>query len=53
MAISEYHFNNDHISQDNLFIKLAKGGLSVTTGAVSKKIHKKIKFNTPTATINI
>jgi hypothetical protein len=37
ITIYEYHFNNDHINQDNLFIKLSKGGLSATTGAVGKK----------------
>lgn len=51
--VSEYRFNNTDASQDNLLVKLLKGGFRTVTGAIGKKNPQKVRFNTPTATIGI
>jgi hypothetical protein len=53
LVVSEYRFNNKDSNNDNLLIKLVKGGLRTVTGAIGKKNPQKVRFNTPTATIGI
>ena len=51
--VSEYRFNNADASQDNLLVKLLKGGFRTVTGAIGKKNPQRVRFHTPTATIGI
>ena len=53
LELSEYHFNKNDSNNDNIFIKLLKGGLRTVTGAIGKKNPQKVRFSTPTATIGI
>lgn len=53
LIVSEYRFDNKNSDNDNLLIRLVKGGFRTVTGAIGKKNPQKVKFNTPTATIGI
>ncbi|MDP3087536.1 MAG: FecR family protein [Methylotenera sp.] len=53
LTITEFHFNNKDSTNDNVLIKLVKGGFRAVTGAIGKKNPQKVKFNTPAATIGI
>jgi hypothetical protein len=41
LIVSEYHFDKNDSSNDNIFVRLLKGGLRTVTGAIGKKIRKK------------
>ena len=53
LIVSEYRFNNADAAQDNILVKLFKGGFRTVTGVIGKKNPQKVRFNTPTATIGI
>ena len=53
LVLSEYRFDKNDSNNDNIFIKLLKGGLRTVTGAIGKKNPQKVRFNTPTATVGI
>lgn len=53
LIVSEYRFDNKNSDNDNILIRLVKGGFRTVTGAIGKKNPQKVKFNTPTATIGI
>ncbi len=53
LVLSEYHFDKNDSNNDNVFIKLLKGGLRTVTGAIGKKNPQKVHFTTPTATVGI
>ena len=44
LTITDYRFNNKNSSNDNMLIRLLKGGLRVVTGAIGKKNPQKVKF---------
>ena len=53
LTITGYRFDNKNSDNDNLLVKLVKGGFRTVTGAIGKKNPQKVKFNTATATIGI
>jgi FecR protein len=53
LIVSEYHFDKNDSNNDNIFVRLLKGGLRTVTGAIGKKNPQKVRFSTPTATIGI
>ena len=53
LVVSEYRFDKNDSNNDNIFIKLLKGGLRTVTGAIGKKNPQKVRFATPTATVGI
>lgn len=53
LVLSEYRFDKNNSNNDNIFVKLLKGGLRTVTGAIGKKNPQKVRFNTPTATVGI
>ena len=53
LIVSEYHFDKNDSNNDNVFIRLLKGGLRTVTGAIGKKNPQKVHFTTPTATVGI
>ena len=53
LVLSEYRFDKNNSNNDNIFVRLLKGGLRTVTGAIGKKNPQKVHFGTPTATIGI
>ncbi len=53
LVLSEYRFDKNNSNNDNVFIRLLKGGLRTVTGAIGKKNPQKVRFATPTATIGV
>ena len=51
--IEKFAFDEAKPDRDNAFFTLLRGGLRSITGALGKRSHDKIIFNTPTATVGI
>jgi len=53
LVVKTYLYAADKPAQDNVSMKLVKGGLRAVTGLLGKRNHDAVNFETPTATIGI
>jgi len=53
LRVDRYRFAQDNPREDNVLLRMLKGGLRAVTGAIGKRSKEKVAFETPTSTIGI